>query len=127
MKTSLDDYLTRYERYPNGTAADNYLSTPYTPSYPPQQYKRPFQPTGDWAKLNLQVLGGVYYTYYLYARVMSSQRYAYVIRYGDLDGDARYNYSYELWNALPQTVSGTQVWVESYANYDEWTVGLKYF
>lgn len=121
IKTALEDYQTRHDQYPHPGGFGTFLRGNYAPPLPAVSAKRPFRSgiADDWNQLNLQVLGNVYYTYYVYASAGPSIRYSYVLRYGDLDGDRIQNYSYKLWQATPQVVSGRTVWPETQYDYDD--------
>jgi prepilin-type N-terminal cleavage/methylation domain-containing protein len=130
IKTALDEYLTRHDEYPHVGGNGTEMIGNYAPALPAQPFKRPFVsvvPTDDWKALNLQIIGNVYYTYYFYATAGNAGRYAYVLRYGDLDGDTRQNYSYHLWQAYPQIVGGRTVWPETFSEYDDALYGVAYY
>jgi hypothetical protein len=121
IKTSIDEYLIRHDTYPNGNSSSSYLWGYWAPNLPATSYKRPFKSNqnDDWGKLNLQILGNVYHSYYLYAYLEPSVRYSYVERYADLDGDGRTNFTYEYWYGYLINVGGRNVWNELYTDYDD--------
>lgn len=98
IERASDEYFSRDGHYPTANAGTihSYLSLPYNPGYPARPYKRPINVNlGDWNKLNLQIVGNVYYTYYAYGYEYdpgyflgtNDTRYFYTLAYGDLDGD----------------------------------------
>jgi prepilin-type N-terminal cleavage/methylation domain-containing protein len=123
IKTAIDEYLTRHDTFPRSGGFGTFLFGNDAPVLPAVNYKRPFKSVGsdDWQQLNLQIVGNVYYSYYMYATTGTASRFSYVTRRGDLDGDQVENYSYKRWEATATVVNGKPVWPETFTEYDDFT------
>ena len=81
FRHSLQDYLMRNGRLPDGTEPSTYLFTTYNPPYPPTPQKRAWDlGASGWNRLvgRGEVEGGLYYSYLLYA--FDGPGYAYLYR-----------------------------------------------
>ncbi len=112
IETALQDYWVREGRWPtDGGDGYSYLSTTWDPAWPPGTQKRPFMRTaayGDWSRLSFDVMGNLYYSYYLWAYAGPGYSYHYLYTYGDLDGDQVYNYTYQYQYEYTTTVPPTE-------------------
>lgn len=99
FKRTLQEYVVRNERLPDGAIPYTYLNTTYNPAYPPESQKRAWDfGASGW---NLLVERGdfegtLYYSYVLYAFDGPGYGYLYLYAVGDLDGDTQlaWKYSY---------------------------------
>lgn len=98
IETALKDYWLRDARWPTDLGGgSSQLYGTWNPAWPPRSHKRPFMRApayGDWNKLSLEVMGNLYYSYYVYGYAAPGYNYRYVYTYGDLDGDQQYNFTY---------------------------------
>jgi prepilin-type N-terminal cleavage/methylation domain-containing protein len=98
VKAGLDDIWARDGRFPNGAADDpvSTLSGDWNPGFPPVRSRRPFLTApADWNRLNMVVEGGVFFTYFVYARQTPAGRYYLINTASDLDGNGVHNLYHE--------------------------------
>ena len=97
FRRSLQEYLVRNGRLPDGTEPSTYLLTTYNPPYPPTPQKRAWDlGASGWNRLvgPGEVEGGLYYSYLLYAFDGPGYAYLYLYSVGDLDGDGQFAWKY---------------------------------